>query len=239
MFKVVVADLEPIQREAIKLLLQQRYQRQVIVLETDNGQDVVDLVRTSHIDLVILENRLIGLDGLACIKKVKDLKSWQKFIVFTMLDTETIREAYRAVDVTQILTKPLRPHIFIDEISKVLATNSDMPKKKGNKKIEEIIEFIDSHLNEDLTLTYVAEQMDLSSYYLSKVFKKELGVNFVKYVTERKMEKAKALLKDIEIPIVNIAFEMGFPEPSYFTKVFKKIENMTPTQYRNQHTRWN
>ncbi|MFN7249535.1 MAG: helix-turn-helix domain-containing protein [Anaerobacillus sp.] len=239
MFKVIIADLEPIQREAIKLLLQQRFQRQVIILETDNGQDVVDLVRTKHIDLLILENRLIGLDGLACVKKIKDIKSWQKCIVFTMLDTEAMREAYRSIGVTQILIKPLRPHIFIDEISKVLATNSDMPKKKGNKKIEEIIEFIDSHLNEDLTLTYVAEQMDLSSYYLSKVFKKELGVNFVKYVTERKMEKAKALLKDIEIPIVNIAFEMGFPEPSYFTKVFKKVENMTPTQYRNQHTRWN
>jgi two-component system, response regulator YesN len=239
MLKVIIADLEPIQRKSIKMLLQERYRKQVIVLETDNGQEAFDFVKNNSIDLVILDYRLIGLDGLACSKKIIEIKPWQKIIVYTMTEDHSIEKAFRDVGISQYLVKPLRPQILIDTISNVLAQISEIPKRKVNMKIEAIIKFIDNHLNEDLTLTYVAEEMGLSSYYLSKIFKKELGINFVKYVTERKMEKAKELLKNIEIPIVNIAFEIGYPEPSYFTKVFKKVENMTPSQYRNQHNRWN
>lgn len=238
MLKIIIADLEPIQRKSIKMLLQEKYRNQVIVLETEQGQEVIDFVENNGIDLVILDNRLVGLDGLTCAKKIKEIKPYQKLIVYTMSEDRSIKEAYQAIGIVDFLIKPLRPQILIDVIGKVLAQIPETPKRKMNLKIEAIVEFIDSHLNQDLTLTYVAERMNFSSYYLSKVFKKELGVNFVKYVTERKMDKAKELLKDNDIPIVNIAFEIGYPEPSYFTKVFKKVENMTPSQYRNQYSRY-
>ncbi|QOY36662.1 helix-turn-helix domain-containing protein [Anaerobacillus isosaccharinicus] len=238
MLKIIIADLEPIQRKSIKMLLQEKYRNQVIVLETEQGQEVIDFVENNGIDLVILDNRLVGLDGLTCAKRIKEKKPYQKLIVYTMSEDRSIKEAYQAIGIVEFLIKPLRPQILIDVIGKVLAQIPETPKRKMNLKIEEILEFIDSHLNQDLTLTYVAERMNFSSYYLSKVFKKELGVNFVKYVTERKMDKAKELLKDDDIPIVNIAFDIGYPEPSYFTKVFKKVENMTPSQYRNQYSRY-
>lgn len=238
MLKIIIADLEPIQRKSIKMLLQEKYRNQVIVLETDNGQEVIDFVENNNIDLVILDNRLVGLDGLACAKRIMRTKPWQKLIVFTMSEDRSIKNAFQEIGSMEFLIKPLRPQILIDIIGKVLAQIPETPKRKMNLKIEAIVDFIESHLNQDLTLSYVAERMNLSSYYLSKIFKKELGVNFVKYVTERKMDKAKELLKDNEIPIVNIAFEIGYPEPSYFTKVFKKVENMTPSQYRNQYSRY-
>lgn len=238
MLKIIIADLEPIQRKSIKMLLQEKYRNQVIVLETEQGQEVIDFVENNGIDLVILDNRLVGLDGLTCAKRIKEKKPYQKLIVYTMSEDRSIKEAYQAIGIVEFLIKPLRPQILIDVIGKVLAQIPETPKRKMNLKIEEIVEFIDSHLNQDLTLTYVAERMNFSSYYLSKVFKKELGINFVKYVTERKMDKAKELLKDNDVPIVNIAFEIGYPEPSYFTKVFKKVENMTPSQYRNQYSRY-
>lgn len=238
MLKIIIADLEPIQRKSIKMLLQEKYRNQVIVLETEQGQEVIDFVENNGIDLVILDNRLVGLDGLTCAKIIKGKKPYQKLIVYTMSEDRSIKEAYQEIGIVDFLIKPLRPQILIDVIGKVLAQIPETPKRKMNLKIEAIVEFIDSHLNQDLTLTYVAERMNFSSYYLSKVFKKELGVNFVKYVTERKMDKAKELLKDNDIPIVNIAFEIGYPEPSYFTKVFKKVENMTPSQYRNQYSRY-
>ncbi|MCT8136990.1 helix-turn-helix domain-containing protein [Anaerobacillus sp. CMMVII] len=238
MLKVLIADLEPIQRKSIKMLLQVKYGQQVIVLETDDGHEAVKYAKNNKIDLIILDHRLIGLDGLACTKKILNEKPTQKMIIYTMSEERHLQELYQILGVRHYFVKPLRPTQLIEKISKVVSQLPEKPKNKVNVKIEAIITFIDSHLNEDLTLTYVADQMNLSSYYLSKLFKKELGVNFVKYVTERKMEKAKELLKNIDIPIVNIAFEIGYPEPSYFTKVFKKVENMTPSQYRNQQMRW-
>ena len=86
-------------------------------------------------------------------------------------------------------------------------------------------------------MTFVAKHLDISPFYVSKVFKKELGINFVTYVTEQKIEKAKEHLRNNDMSIVDLSFVMGFPDPSYFTKVFKKVENMTPSQYRNLYQR--
>ena len=61
-----------------------------------------------------------------------------------------------------------------------------------------------------------------------------MGVNFTTYVTKHKVEKAKELLKNTDTPIVNIASELGYYECGYFTKIFKKIEGVTPTVYRSK-----
>lgn len=237
MFKVVIADLEPIQRKSIRTVLQEGFRRQIIVFETDQGQEAYQLVQDNQIDLVILDYRLIGVDGLTTLKRMKQNKPWQKVIVYTMLDDPAIKGAFKAAGVTKFISKPLRPKFLLGVLSQALIETPEQPMRKVNLKIHEIVQFIDNHLHEDLTLTYVANKMELSPYYLSKVFKKELGINFIKYITERKIDKAKELLRNNEIPIVTIAFEIGFPEPSYFTKVFKRVENMTPSQYRNQFLR--
>jgi YesN/AraC family two-component response regulator len=74
----------------------------------------------------------------------------------------------------------------------------------------------------------------MSSYYLSKIFKKETGVNFVTYLTERKIEIAKDMLANTDVPIINIALDLSYHEPNYFSKVFKKSTGMTPTEYRKE-----
>lgn len=102
----------------------------------------------------------------------------------------------------------------------------------GKKEIQAAINYIDEHFHEGVTLEEVAEHVHLSPFYLSKLFKKELDVNFVSYVTERKMEKAKELLQSTDMPILNIALELNYQEANYFSKVFKKITGMTPSDFR-------
>jgi YesN/AraC family two-component response regulator len=83
-------------------------------------------------------------------------------------------------------------------------------------------------------LDQVGEYANMSSYYLSKIFKKETGVNFVTYLTERKIEIAKDMLANTDVPIINIALDLSYHEPNYFSKVFKKSTGMTPTEYRKE-----
>ncbi|OIJ21508.1 hypothetical protein BKP45_01700 [Anaerobacillus alkalidiazotrophicus] len=239
MQKVVIADLEPIQRKCLRLLLEERFQKKIIVFETESGREAIQLIDNNNIDLLILDTRLVELDGITCTKIIKEKKPWQKIIVYTMTNDHYIRETFQKLGVSQYLLKPLRPKLLLANINKEIC---DEPihenKRKIKSKVASIIDFIDSNIHEDLTLSYVAGKTEISSYYLSKVFKKETGKNFVTYVTERKIEKAKELLRNVEIPIINISFELGYTEPSYFTKVFKKVEGMTPSQYRNKHTAW-
>ncbi|MBE6068354.1 MAG: helix-turn-helix transcriptional regulator [Clostridium lundense] len=112
---------------------------------------------------------------------------------------------------------------------------SDVAKPKClNKALEPALKYIEENYGEQVSLEDVASVSNLSPYYFSKLFKKEIGMNFTTYVTKHKIEKAKWMLKNTDIPIVNIASELGYYECGYFTKVFKKIEGITPTEYRSK-----
>lgn len=101
-----------------------------------------------------------------------------------------------------------------------------------SNKVKEALDYIAENYNEWLSLQDVAKSMHLSPHYFSKLFKREMGMTYVSYVTKYKIEKAKEALEKTDQPIVNIALDLGYDETSYFSKVFKKMEGVTPTQYR-------
>ena len=107
-------------------------------------------------------------------------------------------------------------------------------KETRKNNIEDILNYIDRNCYKDISLDQVGEYANMSSYYLSKIFKKETGVNFVTYLTERKIEIAKDMLANTDVPIINIALDLSYHEPNYFSKVFKKSTGMTPTEYRKE-----
>jgi len=96
------------------------------------------------------------------------------------------------------------------------------------------LQYIEKHLTKNLTLESAANYMNISTHYFSKLFKSEVGENFIDYVTDKKVDRAKELIKDTDIPLNSIAFELGFNEANYFSKVFKKKTGITPSQYRKK-----
>lgn len=234
MFKVIIADIEPIERKALKMVLEETYFHDVIVYETDSGKELLELINNTNPDFIIMDLCLIGMDGLTCLKILKECKLGEKIIINTMNIDKEIKTVLETLGISRFFIKPVRRRELIKAIKSDFSEIK--PDKQGGTtpKVHKIISFIDQHLHEDLTLTYVSDKMKMSSYYLSKLFKKEMRVNFVTYVTEQKVQKAKQLLRDEQIPINVIAHELGYLEQSYFTKVFKRVEKITPTQYRKE-----
>ncbi|MBP3039126.1 PocR ligand-binding domain-containing protein [Bacillaceae bacterium Marseille-Q3522] len=107
------------------------------------------------------------------------------------------------------------------------------PENDHKKEIKKALKYIDKHLNEQITLDEVANYIYLSPYYFSKLFKKETGVNFINYVNEKKIEKAKELLKVSDWSVDSIAKNLGFSQTSYFCKVFRNANGITPKKYRD------
>ena len=93
-------------------------------------------------------------------------------------------------------------------------------------------EFINQHLNEDLSLGQVAKAVNTSTFYFCKMFKKATGINFTDYVSRRRIENAKNLLLNPNLRVSEIAYEVGFQSLTHFNRVFKKIEGQSPTEYR-------
>ncbi len=98
--------------------------------------------------------------------------------------------------------------------------------------LRKAIDYIQEHYSEPVTLNEVAENIYVSTFYISRMFKKELGKSFVDYLNDVRVEKAKELLKDIKYKTYEVAEIVGISDPHYFSKLFKKYSGMTPSEYR-------
>lgn len=87
-------------------------------------------------------------------------------------------------------------------------------------------------LSEEISLEEISRRVEISPFYFSKLFKEETGENFIDYITMARMQKAKDLLRDQSRSIKEISAATGYSDPNYFSKLFKKIVGLTPTEYR-------
>ncbi|WP_163195395.1 AraC family transcriptional regulator [Clostridium thermarum] len=107
----------------------------------------------------------------------------------------------------------------------------------NNKKFINILEWIRFNLQKDLSVKEIAERFNFNEDYLTRLFKKHLGVSTLKYINDMRVAKAKELLTQSEASIKEIAYFCGFKDEKYFMKLFKEYENLTPTEFRNAYYR--
>ena len=153
-------------------------------------------------------------------------------------DFEYCREALR-LRITDYILKPVNyeefgsciDHLKISLYQKSVAKDSG---KEEERVIAGVIRYMQEHLEEEITLNVLAEKFHLSSAYISQLFKSEIGVNFLSYLTNIRMEQAKKLLVTTAASVAEISERSGYGDYRVFTKAFKKKEGMTPSQYRRE-----
>lgn len=96
------------------------------------------------------------------------------------------------------------------------------------------LEFIESHLDQPFTLDQLADAMGMSVFYFCRQFKQTMGIAPHQYVTRRRIERAKELLWHSQLPITEIALQVGFATPSAFSQVFRRLTGTTPKAFRQQ-----
>ena len=121
-------------------------------------------------------------------------------------------------------------------IVKVLDRFTESVFKNRNIKNVDIIRkargFIRANYKKKLKLSDISSSVSLSPYYLSHIFKDETGVTLMEYVTKVRIEEAKRLLEDTPWNTTRISYEIGYQDQSYFCKIFKKIEGISPLAYK-------
>lgn len=109
------------------------------------------------------------------------------------------------------------------------------PKDQGyveNALMDKMIEYVETNFAEEITLDILAKHFYISKYEISRMFTKNTGISFVKYLTRVRIEYSKHLLSKTELSITRIADLAGFQSPSNFTRVFSSKIGMSPSQYR-------
>lgn len=124
-------------------------------------------------------------------------------------------------------------HWCMQRIESVTTSISEAREKKTNSLIRKAIGFIKDNFKSDITLEDVSREVNISPHYFSKLFKDEMGENFIDYLTTLRINTAKEIMKNSLMSVKEICYEIGYGDPNYFSRIFKKIVGVTPTEYRD------
>jgi YesN/AraC family two-component response regulator len=122
---------------------------------------------------------------------------------------------------------------FLTELSaEALTALQERGISKGADIADKVKAFIESNLDNELSLQAAADHVSLNASYLSQLFKEETGHNYVEYVTERRIRMAARLIAATDLKIEEIARRVGYNSPAYFIKKFKQLYGITPGTFK-------
>lgn len=106
-------------------------------------------------------------------------------------------------------------------------------KEEYQKQVNNIVEYINDHLSEELDLSILAEKANFSPFHFHRIMKAFLGEALGAYITRLRVETAARLLRYTDLPVQDIAYRLGYDVPSSLSKIFKSFYGISPTEFRN------
>lgn len=247
MYKIIIADDEVWVIFGIKKLIHRSGLPFEVVGEASNGIKAYEMIKDLQPDLLITDIRMPGLSGLELMRKLQEEKlNFKVVLISGYAEFEYAKEGLR-LGAFDYLLKPVEE----ESISAILRRYMELVEKEHEEQAQEemnawqdpeieeprvrkIIEKINQQYTEKISLQEFADEYNLSIGHLSTLIKKETGVSFSEYVTAKRMEDAKKLLRNEELSVDEIASRVGYNDYFYFTKAFKKYEGVSPSVYRKK-----
>lgn len=235
--QVVLVDDEIMIREGFKRLFDWASHDCEVVGEAADGMEALAQIDHLQPDIVIMDINIPIINGLKVIQTSRMRYPDMAFIIVSGYDDFSYcREALR-MRITDYILKPVNYEEFgscIDRLKIALYENRKTEEQDAQEErtITGIIRYMQEHLDKEISLNILADEFHLSSQYISQLFKSEIGVNFLAYLTSIRMERAKKLLLATSLSIGEISEKCGYADYRVFTKAFKKEEGSTPSQYR-------
>ncbi len=180
------------------------------VLFSEGGQ--IDAVRIHAIELTTLLSR-VAMEGGASPDSIYRLNS--RFL-FQLYQEQELEELC----------------LLMQEVLERFMNAMFREKDKGNPYVRKALRYLCDHFSEHLELEQVADYVGLSPSYFSTLFRQTVGVSFREHLNWIRVEESKRLLLNRQYTLADIAISMGFPDQSYYCKVFKKFVGVTPGKYR-------
>ncbi len=203
----------------------------------------------------ILIDRIVAGDTREAKELFEELFNWMFFIY---KDVQKIKNRFfeLALDLFRALASQGLETAIIEQQKRIMVTleSSDIMLLKLNfwqhilaislelkslreERRNELIEKAKRHLNDnfqkEIKLSDVAKEVNMSYHYFSKFFKEETGQNFTDYLVNIRVKEAKRLLEGDTFSIKEVSFCVGYKDPNYFSKIFKKVAGITPTEFRD------
>lgn len=251
-YRILIADDEPIERAVIGKTIRNYFGDEVEVYEAVNGREAIEIFRQEDCQIALLDISMPGINGLEAAEEIRRENEVCSIIFLTAYDEFDFAKRAIKVRALDYLLKPsakeelimvleeavhLAGHRADESEERTAAVEDDKRDEKQepmkNQLFSEYIRgYIEAHYMEDISLQDAAAQLHYSDAYFCRFFKQNFDKNFIMYLSELRVEKAKELLEDMTINVKDISNRVGFRDSGYFTKVFKRITGVTPSEYR-------
>lgn len=215
----------------------------------NNGKEGFELAKSLSPEVIISDIKMPLMDGIELTKKIKEImpniyvvllsnyaefdyaKQAISYGVFEYL----IKSDIRPVELKEVFSKIeedmiAKKELIINKENESEEVNKD--ENKYSKSITMALKYIDSNYKEPICLADISKNVFLSHEYFSRLFKEEVGENFSTYLTNYRLNKAEYLLKNSDMKVGEIALEVGYQNPSYFSKTYKKYKGISPDDDR-------
>ncbi len=201
----------------------------------DGTEAIRYLEKPRDIYLTLLDVMMPQIDGLNVLCKIKEMRPDMAVIIMTAYATKDVAVQALRYHADDFIEKPFNYEELNEKVLKVLTEKAHLNKNAATKsyRINKIKNFVKRNYKK-ASLKSVSEEMRLSPKYLSRIFKEQEKRSFREYLLDAKMDEAKYLLMNSKITVDELSYFLGYQNPESFMRIFKKIQGLTPTQYRNQ-----
>ena len=263
MIRLLIADDECLEREALTEMVSRRFEHEVVLETAENGRKAADTAILWGADLILMDIEMPGMSGLDAARAVLAQRPGCRVIFVTAyslfqyaheavhlgacdyllkpVDPDeleaSIRRAMRQIETERKLEAlaPVQPEPM--EPAAPAAEPDDAENSQNALVMAHVRRYLEDNYMFDISLDSVGEILHISPAYLSAQFKKYQKMNFLDCLTELRINAAKELLTDPFRSSAEVASMVGYEDASYFARAFKKRTGETPTQYRKHALR--
>lgn len=225
------------------------------IWQTGAGQRKQKQVREGHICVlpanllheVVLESKqeMIGIDfEPAFIEQIADELTGKNVEIIEQWTAQDPLIQQLGLDLHREIEQSPRI-VYVESVIQVLATHlvrhyctsrvviEDAVSKLSPQKLQQTIDYIHARLEQNITLSELADIVQMSQYRFARAFKQSTGIPPHQYLLWQRVERAKKLLIEKQLPIVDISYQLGFASQSHFAATFRRFTKVTPKVYRN------
>lgn len=248
-YNVVVAEDERLLRDSLVEKIGHCDPSFIVIGAAADGAGALGIIEARHVDVLFTDIRMPVMDGLALAQAVQARRpDVQVVIVSGYADFAYAQQAIR-LGVEEYMLKPVKLEALAEVLRQLKARldqvagrsletlRREVPREAGGSQelVESIRDFIRANFNTDITLDEIARRFNFTPSYLDKLFRKHAGETPIQYLINLRMAEARRLMIAYpDMDIKQVGEVVGYADPHYFSRIFKNVNGMTPTEYRNR-----
>lgn len=236
--KLLIAEDESMSRNGMERYIRLHTDRFEKIYLASDGQEAIDILFRHKPQMMILDIQMPVKTGIEVMREAAAAGIMPLTIVLSGYEEFAYAQQAIKYGVKDYMLKPCRSSEMLNHLLKYADQldpqngKSDEEEQNEHHIVALAKRYIDEHYSEDIALADVAEQAGISSGYLSTLFKQHTETGFVGYLNEVRIEHACAYFQQHYFKTYEIAYKVGFHDEKYFSKMFKKIKGVSPSEYK-------